>query len=285
MPTRPSDDAWRPRRRQSDQPGKSSPVMKILLVVFGSGAIVFLCCAGWFGYFVYQGFQEGMQKARQRMADEAGNPVPDNSGKKGFKAANSEIVTNTGGAAKGNSATAIKLAAEYSHQIRTLREAFFTKRNKKSLISLSDGEFLTYCRLDDEACVFLVHIPDLRKFTKEAKQELADLAWFTAQNVVRNNLETPPPKLAVGVRGALLYDTAMIGEVTTADDGSDGIETRETGSFPEKVLYVFFKSDVVSEGTDSDDPLATEVMPAEEMSKEVAPEKDTPVEKTETEPK
>lgn len=269
MPLQSADGPNRPDRSKISQPVKksSSSVLKILLAVFGCGFLVFACCVGWFGYNVYQGAQQAIEQARLNQGNNAVNAPRNQSGEAAFKAANSQIGVKSGNAARGNSEAAINLASEYATTIRSLREAFFTQRKKKPLFSLSDGEFLTYCRLDDKACVFLVHVPDLRKFSKEAKADLADLAWATAQQVARANLDAPPPQLAVGVRGVMFYDRTMVGKLKTGDEGAgDGIESRQSGTGSEKLLFSFFKSDVVPAGT------VIEETPAEEgMTEEDAP--------------
>jgi hypothetical protein len=286
MSKAPSGDPIEFDRSQIRQPPKksSSPVLKIVLAVFGCGFLVFACCAGWFGYTIYQGVQQGLEQARRDQADPSRNLAKAASGEAGFKAANSQISVKSGASAKGNSEAAVKLAAEFSNDIRTLREAFFTQRKKKPLFSLSDGEFLTYCRLDDQACVFLVHIPDLRKFSKDAKADLADLAWTTAQTVVRSNLETPPPQLAVGVRGVMFYDRTMAGKLQTGEQPGDGIESRKSGTGSESLLFTFFKSDVVPEGAGADDFSVTDEMSEDEATEEEMPEGDTNADSTENGP-
>ncbi|HEY3966636.1 MAG TPA: hypothetical protein VGM05_18890 [Planctomycetaceae bacterium] len=265
MPQQPAEEPIKFDRATLSQPPKksTSPVTKILLALAGCVLLMLVSCAGWFGYIVYQGVQEGMQQARQGQADRATDPGRIESGESGFKAANAQITVKTGSVARGNSEAAINLAAEYSKNIHALREAFFTKRKKKPLFSLSDGEFLTYCRLDEEACVFLVHVPDLRKFSKEAKSDLAELAWATGQQIAHSNLENPPPRLAVGVRGVMLYDNAMVGKLGAGDEvAGEGIESRQSGSGSERLLFSFFNSDVVPQGS------ATENTPVSEGASE-----------------
>jgi hypothetical protein len=271
MPQPPADKSIHFDRSQLRQPPKksSSPFLKVLLAFVGCGFLMFACCAGWFGYNVYL----GVQQARQTHDEDPDKTAQIASGEAGFDAANRQIMIKSGVAARGNSEAAIKLAEKFSEDIHTLREAFFTKRERKPLFSLSEGEFLTYCHLDDKACVFLVHVPDLRKFTKEAKSDLADLAWATAQHVARGNVENPPPRLGVGLRGVMFYDTAMIGKLQTDGLDGDGIDSRQSGSRPEELLYIYFKPAVALEGpVASDMPIAEETKDGD--SSEAMPELD-----------
>jgi hypothetical protein len=251
MAKRPAEDPLEFDRSQIRRSAKksSNPALTILLMLGGGILLVCLGCGGWLGYGFISGVKQGMEQAEQRQAQQAANGG-DLSGESGFKQANGQIAVKSGAPAKGNSDEAIKLAGEFSKNIRALREEFFTKRKKEPLFSLSEGEFLTYCRLDDEGCVFLVHVPDLRKFKKEAKADLAELAWATAQSVVRSNLDSPPPRLGVGTRGIMFYDQAMVGKFLADDEAvGNGIESRETGTGCEKLLFTFFKEVVVPAGT------------------------------------
>lgn len=58
--------------------------------------------------------------------------------------------------AKGNSPEAIVLAKDFSRVMKSLRDDFFTPA-KKGDVSLSGGEFITWCELHEGSCVFLVH--------------------------------------------------------------------------------------------------------------------------------
>jgi len=164
-------------------------------------------------------------------------------GQAAFDNANRQIISGREGVAFGNSAEAQGLAREYSKTLKILRETFFTKGNKDAF-SISKGEFLTYCHVDDDSCVFLVHVPELRHFVSDAKTSLADLAWMNAQSILQTKLAHPPKTLALGVKGALLYDAILIGDYVsepTNAPGGDGIKTRGSGLDGMKLLYPFFR--------------------------------------------
>ena len=239
-----------------------SPVLKILLVLVGG---LFLICAGVFGFALLHGVYQGFQTAQER----ARNAPPGSSdGEAAFRAANMQITSrgSDGTSAWGNSDEARRLAADFSTKIRALRESYFTKRKKEPIVSLSDGEFLTYCHLDGRACVFLVHVPDLRKFTTQAKAGLADLSWATAQEVVRSNLKDPPPRLAIGTRGVMLYGHVLIGTLQPNEEGDDaGVEVHESGGNPEFRLYPFFSPVAVRQNPALAEQRTADDMPADDM--------------------
>ena len=136
--------------------------------------------------------------------------------------AESEIVSASGGIAHGNSPEAIALAERYSAAMKSLRDELFTKR-KKPGVSLSKGEFLTYCQLSPGKCAFLVHVPDYRKFDDDAQESLASLAWLAAQHSVKGTLEEGD-ELGVGLKGVLLYGSVQTGLVVANPEEDDGIE-------------------------------------------------------------
>jgi hypothetical protein len=63
---------------------------------------------------------------------------------------------------------------------------------------------------------------------------------------VQTKLARPPKTLALGVKGALLYDTILIGDYVadpTNAPGGDGIKKRGSGMEGMKLLYPFFQSE------------------------------------------
>jgi hypothetical protein len=274
MPQPPAKDPFAFDRAKINRGQKAvmSPVLKIVLALAGG---VFLLCAGVFGFAflsgVYQGFQQAQERARNA-------PPVGSDGEAAFRAANMQITSHgsDGKSAWGNTEEARRLAADFSTKIKALREVYFTKRKKEPIVSLTDGEFLTYCHLDGRACVFLVHAPDLRKYTPEAKAGLADLAWATAQHVVRSDLKDPPPKLAIGTRGVMLYGHVLIGEFQPDEEADgDGVEVRESGGSPESRLYQFFSPNAVAQRPASIGPSTVGDMPADDKA-EAKPEESEP---------
>ncbi len=116
------------------------------------------------------------------------------------------------GIAHGNMADAQKLANEFSLRLKEARKMGIESRKSSSIASLTGGEFPTYCLLTRKSCVFMVHVPDLRNFSPEAKDFIAEAAWITAMTVIepfKANLRD----VAVGLRGALFYDRVVTGRL------------------------------------------------------------------------
>ena len=162
-------------------------------------------------------------------------------GESAFQDANRLIGSDHGTEAYGNTLKAEKLAADFAAGVKLGRQ-LGVEAGKKPAISLSNGKFLTYCHLNADSCAFMVHVPELRKFSQDAKDYMAEIAWGVAVMQARE-LQPQPKRLAVGIRGALLYDIVLEGHVPAAgvEAKGDGIEQRHSGFSPEKFLAAYFE--------------------------------------------
>ena len=156
-------------------------------------------------------------------------------------AAENKIRTDADGIAHGNTDEAKALAKAFAELMQTLRDELFTKR--EGGISLSGKKFITYCELRDGQCAFVVHVPEYRKFEDDAKDSLAELAWTVAQRTAQEKLQ-PGDKLAVGLKGVVLYGSVMVGRVGEPD----GEEPEpETSSDERADLLPFFEPQIASQ--------------------------------------
>jgi len=175
--------------------------------------------------------------------DTSGNQRPESVEVAGFAVANRQINAYHGDVAYGNSPEARAAAATFSTQMKQMSETLF-ESGKKGGLSLSDNQFLTHCELGDSQCVFIVHVPKLRKFSVEAKESLGTLAWITAQNALqKQGITNSEMQLAVGLRGFALYDRVLLGTLkSNAETANEGLNETVVGSNPEKRLHPFFQS-------------------------------------------
>jgi hypothetical protein len=163
-------------------------------------------------------------------------------------AVENKIRTDAGGTAHGNTDEAQALAAVFSEQMQILRDAMFTKRDGG--LSLSGKKFITYCELRDGQCAFVIHVPEYRKFEDDAKDSLAELAWTVAQSTAQEKLK-PRDKLAVGMKGVVLYGSVMVGQVGEPDgEDPDPVTTGDERAD----LLPFFEPD--EEPAPSEPPLS-----------------------------
>jgi hypothetical protein len=158
------------------------------------------------------------------------------------------ITTKSKGIIHGNTPAAREMALEFSRISDEMRGALI-EEGKSPKVSLSGGEFLTYCQVSDHGTAFLVHVPGLRKFTDEAKQVMAEATWFAANQAVAG-MNPPPKNLAVGMRGMILYETILLGTPTKdlENDPTGGIVSRHP-SHESEVLRPFFTPIPAAEAT------------------------------------
>lgn len=158
-----------------------------------------------------------------------------------FRAANERVDMYRGDTGYGNSPQAVAVAHKFSSNMKRLRAGLFDG-GKANGFSLSHHEFLTYCELQDDKCVLIVHVPELRRFTDSAKASIGDLAWFTAQSTLESQKAGQPGmKLAVALRGVTLYDRALVGVYQPGTDSTNLPSETITGSHVQERLFPFFE--------------------------------------------
>ena len=173
-------------------------VLGYLLFVMSVGSVAML------GPSVYKEWQRGQQQAAR-----PGTPKPKTEEDRLLSAEMRVLTSSTEGVASGNSPEAKKLAADYAAQLQLMRAALFTKDRDRAM-SLTGGSFVVHCELHPARCAFIVHVPSYRDFSSEAKSELEKRSWQLAQVAVAKKLSADD-KLAVGLRGAVMYGAVIVG--------------------------------------------------------------------------
>jgi hypothetical protein len=151
------------------------------------------------------------------------------------------ITSDSRGTAFGNSPEAIALAARFSAYMEAVDKAAFT--DSKAKLKLSGGHYVTWCELRPGRCAFVVHVPEYRRFSGEAKELLAKFAWIAAQRSVGSALEDDD-QLAVGLKGVLLYGAVMTGDVSHKEGENQGLRFR---SEDKTQLFPFFAETAASD--------------------------------------
>ena len=155
---------------------------KTLMMGLAFGALALLILLG--GYMIFKVLEAGRRAAKEPGTTE-------------FRSASNRIAPH-GPPAGGNNAKATRLAADMSKLMKSYREKNFSQATKKSFMDAGD-DFRTYCNLEEGRCVFLIHVPELRRFNVEGKKSLADSAWFFAQGLLGKSGDHM--HLAVALRG------------------------------------------------------------------------------------
>jgi hypothetical protein len=112
---------------------------------------------------------------------------------------------------------AAQLMAETSSLYRdsAISQASGTTRGifRNAAKGIDAKNFVAYCKVKDDAALFLLHVPDLRKFEDAAKETMLEGAWTAAQFGVASMPEPRPKRLTVGIRGILSYYGGHTGKV------------------------------------------------------------------------
>ncbi|MEP4077495.1 DUF4190 domain-containing protein [Haloferula sp.] len=143
----------------------------------------------------------------------AATPQTQRDAQSALSAVHTKVMSNRNGTAHGNTPEAKQIASEFSSSIKTMHSAFFEREGDEPAIRLSGGEFVTFCQLSEKGCAFIVHVPEYRKHTGDAKESLAELGWAVANVVAAGNPEYIPADspVIVGLRGTVLYGAILRG--------------------------------------------------------------------------
>jgi hypothetical protein len=141
-----------------------------------------------------------------------------------FQEANEQLTGVSQGQAHGNTAEAKELAVAFSDALLKFRKIGIEPSNRSSTFSLTKGYFLTYCLLTEQHCIFMVHVPELKNYSENAKSLIADVGWGAAMKLMQATHHRPGT-VAVGMRGAFQYDRVIIGRGETAE-GKGGVVER-----------------------------------------------------------
>jgi hypothetical protein len=173
--------------------------------------------------------EEAERKARKSAQPEAAKRDNTSAGqqltaKQAFRAANRLIDVRSGRIAHGNTRLARRIARQYARKLRMEENASFKGGKKNRILSMTGDDFLTYCRISGSRIVLLVHVPQLKRYTREGRRQLLDLAWMVAVDVLYNHLARPEVplealgySLAVGLRGAVFYGAVATGKAGLAN--------------------------------------------------------------------
>lgn len=220
--------------------------LAITALGFGYTALILSASIGWRSLFGPQGLAGNDPAGAvaganiDALDDEAAFGISD-SPNEAFKNAEYAIASKRGQpAGRGNSDQAIRLANLFAERIQEVSDEVFAS-DRKPLLQLSDGEYLTFCELHPDRVLFLVHVPSYRKFTGDAKKALAQLAWLAAQSTAAGQLQGEA-KLGVGLRGVLTYGDILLGTAPASSD--DAVTPFRAGD--KEDLIAFFAAPAAS---------------------------------------
>lgn len=223
----------RPKERQLLDPQTGNAVRLITKhTIFFMGGMVWAVIAGVFA--LYLSILAVRSKKSFVLLDhhDSANPAA-----APFMAADNRLA-KAGAADFGNSKAALKLAVGISKALSAVQVMTPDDQGKSGPIG---GHFVTCCQLSAEACVFLIHSPDLAKRTPTELAVIKNATWAMAQMQCAS-LDPKPTRLAVAIRGATRYESIWIGVPAPLDPEAiePGVKQKlsASGKF---ALYPFFE--------------------------------------------
>ena len=110
---------------------------------------------------------------------------------------------------------------------------------RRAAAGLDADGFTAVCSVRGDTAVFLLHVPDLRKFADDAKEAMGKMAWFAARAGWAELPEPRPARICAAIKGIASYDRAVDGLATipvldedaeiTIDMLGSGIQRTVTG--------------------------------------------------------
>lgn len=192
-------------------------------------------------------------------------------GKDAFEEASKSIFNNDKGVAHGNSPEAEELAAKLS---AGLGEAYkdISAVDKPDLLDQTGGKFLVFCQLDEDSCVFLVHVPNLRHFNSRSKQSIAEASYLEACLVLRDSGAKGIRRVVVATRGTILYATALVGSYPPQQPNpQEHVEKLEVDAGNVPGLYHYFTTETSAGKEAPTTPAASETPAKSETPAPPAP--------------
>lgn len=141
-------------------------------------------------------------------------PIKLGPGESGFSKANRLI----GSAGKdkdhfhGNTESAKLMAQDFSEMIKKMQPEFFSGGKKNRTFSMTDDKFLTYCQVNENKVLFLVHVPQFKRYKGKTRDMLLELAWVVANNVTDGTPDGEEIEIAIGLKGSMMYGGSAIGK-------------------------------------------------------------------------
>ena len=156
-----------------------------------------------------------------------------------FKKADDKLKTSSLSSA-GNSPAATEAARGFA----TTMKKFILEASTSSNDS-RHKDFHVWCEKHDKHCLFMVRVPDLRRYRDDAKNNIAHAAWMVAQTLDQSLLAQSGSKIAVALRGDYLYDRLLEGRfpMSITESESDTLPASVTvtkGSHVDEALAAYF---------------------------------------------
>jgi hypothetical protein len=131
-------------------------------------------------------------------------------GERALRDADWKLDKATGEQSLGNSPQAYAMAVEVNDFCKNLGP-LITKMGGPPGSGSADSRCVTYVEARPDKVCFLVHVPNLRQFSKQNVESAAGLFWQSARITAKKSYGRDDLKVAVGLRGSMLYGGVAVG--------------------------------------------------------------------------
>jgi hypothetical protein len=159
-------------------------------------------------------------------------------GESEFRRVNSQITSYRGQEAFGNTPEARQIAGAYSQKMAAIAKVVFSGGRDSHEGTLTEGHFLTHVEMREDSVCFLVHVPQLRAYQGEVRKTLLEVAWTLAHGATGELGDGRPLRMAVALRGVMLYGAVATGTTSAEEPSSEDFE----GAASTEPLYAFFSN-------------------------------------------
>ena len=84
---------------------------------------------------------------------------------------------------------------------------------------VTGGRFLVYCQMNEDSCVFLIHVPELHRYEPSTAKFAAEMAYMYAAMYLNEQPRPALRRVYVATRGVLLYDRILQGDYRPDEEG------------------------------------------------------------------
>ncbi|MDA3963037.1 MAG: hypothetical protein PF961_19810 [Planctomycetota bacterium] len=132
-----------------------------------------------------------------------------------FREANAKIGSHKDRVAFGNGEQSVKVAQDFTKSVRALDKVLFTGQKERSF-SLTDENFLTYVQNGKNGVLFLVHVPQFKRYKNDVREALAKMCWIGAQSSCESNA-IQPENLCIALRGSVFFGAIAEGRFDSSE--------------------------------------------------------------------
>lgn len=137
--------------------------------------------------------------------------------------------------ALGNSTSAQAMSGEMNEFCKNLGQ-LIAKLGQPLPPASTDSPCVTYVETRADKVCFLVHVPNLRRFSDDMVKSSAELFWQKARVTAKKNLGRDDIKVGVGLRGNILYGGTAVG---LASGEKPALVDTSSSAYPESLREFF----------------------------------------------